>query len=548
LKDQQAAWDQQFSGMQQDIKKEDLTKRQIAEAPPFRKAFEGLYNNLGTMGMTASLLAEPAARAILTAGRYGKNALWSRDVGGLGKAMETSATSPEMAARATNLAEQLRARNADYTAPQDPGLSRQVLSAAGTAGLGGLVNTMADLTPSIYDKNVLPEGHPDKEAANAAIGTPGAAASRAWGPFGIGAAEALFGRYGLPHLPVAEAPIAQSRGAVTAFDKIMKQRAAADKAAKATAAAAEKPSTPSRKSKTSPQSDTTPSGLNWLQQPTTPPLTDREIVQAVAPAKRSPRATKLPGVYPWIEPQEPMATGGASSTPKRAAGGVAQSYTSPSPSPALAAARSARTAMRAAAGSIPLANPATAQTQSPRSHTEAQKRATGGSSCESNGQMGQVRGYAPGGIAAPQMPWFARQEARNMTHSGPIVSAVPGRTDRLNMNVKSGSYVLPAETVSHLGQSNSIAGLKVAGHMFGGGHNSMPKPPPMVKFAQGGATGDHKVPIVAAGGEYVIEPEQVARIGGGSVDRGHRILDAFVLHMRKKHIDTLRHLKPPAKD
>jgi hypothetical protein len=37
-------------------------------------------------------------------------------------------------------------------------------------------------------------------------------------------------------------------------------------------------------------------------------------------------------------------------------------------------------------------------------------------------------------------------------------------------------------------------------------------------------------PILAAGGEYVVHPHVVRRIGHGNLKQGHRILDAFVLH------------------
>lgn len=64
-------------------------------------------------------------------------------------------------------------------------------------------------------------------------------------------------------------------------------------------------------------------------------------------------------------------------------------------------------------------------------------------------------------------------------------------------------------------------------------------------FAVGGSAPD--VPIVAAGGEYVVSPEKVREIGGGDLDRGHQILDSWVLSTRKKHIKTLKSLKPPKK-
>jgi hypothetical protein len=64
--------------------------------------------------------------------------------------------------------------------------------------------------------------------------------------------------------------------------------------------------------------------------------------------------------------------------------------------------------------------------------------------------------------------------------------------------------------------------------------------------AAGGATDG--VPIVAAGGEYVIPPEDVVHIGGGDLDHGHKVLDAFVKKMRQKTIKTLQSLPGPKKD
>ena len=66
------------------------------------------------------------------------------------------------------------------------------------------------------------------------------------------------------------------------------------------------------------------------------------------------------------------------------------------------------------------------------------------------------------------------------------------------------------------------------------------------KMAAGGKADG--VPIVAAGGEYVIPPEDVVHIGGGDLDHGHKILDAFVKKMRQKTIKTLQGLPGPKKD
>ena len=125
-------------------------------------------------------------------------------------------------------------------------------------------------------------------------------------------------------------------------------------------------------------------------------------------------------------------------------------------------------------------------------------------------------------------------EINEKIHVGPIHSNVAGRTDHLPINVPSGAYVLPAETISALGEGNTMAGFKVANDVFGVQQNSPEHEP---------------VEIVAAGGEYVIAPENVAdRIGGGNIDVGHAELDDFVKAYRAKTIQTLQKLPGPKRD
>lgn len=152
-----------------------------------------------------------------------------------------------------------------------------------------------------------------------------------------------------------------------------------------------------------------------------------------------------------------------------------------------------------------------------------------------------------------------KRGGRVKTHKGPIHSTVAGRTDHLPMHVESGSYVIPADIISAMGEGNSMAGFKVAksifsvpgpygqkitGMPYGGGE--MPYDQPAPRKAGGGEA--DAVPIVAAGGEYVISPEEVQHIGGGSLDDGHKILDEFVKRMRKKTIRTLQSLPGPKKN
>jgi hypothetical protein len=181
-----------------------------------------------------------------------------------------------------------------------------------------------------------------------------------------------------------------------------------------------------------------------------------------------------------------------------------------------------------------------------------------------------------GGIGNAAPPWYIRNEARQMNNpgrfGGALSSTIPGRTDHIPLKVRKGSYVLPADTVSALGQGNSAAGHSVLNQMFKtgpfgmpapirSGKSTMPKAPSMGRppslgigdikpgklgFADGGETGD--VDVMAAGGEHILTPEQVTSVGGGDIDHGHKILDEFVKHVRSETVKTLRKLPGPKRD
>lgn len=128
---------------------------------------------------------------------------------------------------------------------------------------------------------------------------------------------------------------------------------------------------------------------------------------------------------------------------------------------------------------------------------------------------------------------FADMERAGYHHAGLFPSAVPGRTDKLPVTVAAGSYIIPADVISALGEGNTLAGSKALEAAIGA-H----KP----RFANGGG-----VKIIAAGGEYAIPPDVVKKLGDGDMDKGHNILDAFVKKTRAKNIKTLKKLPGPAK-
>jgi hypothetical protein len=129
--------------------------------------------------------------------------------------------------------------------------------------------------------------------------------------------------------------------------------------------------------------------------------------------------------------------------------------------------------------------------------------------------------------------------AASGVHLGPIHSPVAGRTDHLPMHVPSGAYVIPADIVSSLGEGNTMAGFRAVKQMF--------KSAPKGAYAAGGNVGE-PVPIVAAGGEYVLSPDEVIWAGGGDIDAGHRALDKWITDTRKDLINTLKKLPGPKKD
>jgi hypothetical protein len=147
-----------------------------------------------------------------------------------------------------------------------------------------------------------------------------------------------------------------------------------------------------------------------------------------------------------------------------------------------------------------------------------------------------------------------------------IQSGVPGRTDRIPMRARTGSYILPADVVSGLGQGNTMAGARMWGQMIGhsigpmGIQNAIkarafkaaplrmrvPGPGTKGSFADGGTIdGDEYTPIVTAGGEVVVDPEIVHELGWGDPEEGKRILASATMNVRKHTIQHTKTLPRP---
>ena len=174
--------------------------------------------------------------------------------------------------------------------------------------------------------------------------------------------------------------------------------------------------------------------------------------------------------------------------------------------------------------------------------------------------------FADGGMSqGMEDPWFEKREASNIAayHPGGLYNtAGAGRTDNITNLVPAGAYVMPADVVSGLGEGNTLAGAAVLDKMFhsmphgveaphithgrGVGIPSSPRPfNENTEFAKGGHT-NVKVPIVAAGGEFVVHPSAIIK-KFGSLKRGHQVLDKFVVHVRNKTANEMKRLPGPQK-
>jgi len=170
---------------------------------------------------------------------------------------------------------------------------------------------------------------------------------------------------------------------------------------------------------------------------------------------------------------------------------------------------------------------------------------------------GQGQKWPP---AVSRRPWVSALRRANSFTKAFCTSSVPGRTDRLPISVAGGSYILPADHVAALGQGNSLAGANIVNKLFRMGpagsapttlhaaHAPVPHlnlTPKAAKFADGGHGKPTK--IIAAGGEISIPPHKIIE-RFGSLEKGHKALDQWVVNTRKKGIKTLRGLKPPRTD
>ena len=118
---------------------------------------------------------------------------------------------------------------------------------------------------------------------------------------------------------------------------------------------------------------------------------------------------------------------------------------------------------------------------------------------------------------------------------GPVFAAGGGKIP--GEGLESGSFVLPADVVSHAGDGNTNAGVFRLNKMFGGGSASYALGGG-VKGPTGGlddlrqTTIDGKRAAALSDGEYVVPRDAVSRLGGGSNKEGAEKLYNFMKNIR----------------
>lgn len=132
-----------------------------------------------------------------------------------------------------------------------------------------------------------------------------------------------------------------------------------------------------------------------------------------------------------------------------------------------------------------------------------------------HGGMVPRQHFDSGGMSSSQeSPWWARSEERESTERhGLLASPIAGRTDQLAISPAAGSYVIPADVISGLGEGNTLAGANVMQHILETGPHGTklppqhggkgpPRPPPAYREGQGddGMAAGGGLPAMARGG------------------------------------------------
>lgn len=144
--------------------------------------------------------------------------------------------------------------------------------------------------------------------------------------------------------------------------------------------------------------------------------------------------------------------------------------------------------------------------------------------------------HAAGGGVISRGPKLGGAPVYGASHTA-VRGGGDGISDSIVAKVKPKSYVLPARVVSEIGNGSSSAGtqklVKFTHHIGSLGA--------LKHLASGGAVDETPIEARLSQDEFVLPPEVVAHIGGGSQDMGAQKLDALVqgVDRRRKGLQTI---------
>jgi hypothetical protein len=177
----------------------------------------------------------------------------------------------------------------------------------------------------------------------------------------------------------------------------------------------------------------------------------------------------------------------------------------------------------------------------------------------------RANGFAQGGgiMASVQKP--APQQAAGtapvqIQQTGLIPVPSSGRADTVTAAIPAESFIVPADIVSALGDGNTEAGARVMDGVVGkqaqsarpAGAGAQAQPVPIPGRKDGGKAPPPQDPgkmvmIRISGGEYAILPNDVARVGGGDISHGHKVLAEFIKKVRTNYAKKIKSLPGPRK-
>lgn len=128
-------------------------------------------------------------------------------------------------------------------------------------------------------------------------------------------------------------------------------------------------------------------------------------------------------------------------------------------------------------------------------------------------------------------------EKQYASTGGPITGHGKGQEDNIPRDIRENSYILDASTVSDIGDGSTDAGFKELSMFLG----KVPSKNMMHK------SGGGFIPAMVSDGEYEVSPEQVTALGGGSNQKGVKILEKLVKDIRAQKRTSGKKLPPKSK-